>query len=139
MSGRKYFVLALVVLFSTFGNVLMSRGMRDVGHISIHNWSRVFSALFNPWVAAGTLLLVGFLAAYMSALSWADLTYVLPATSLGYVLVALLGQFVLAEHISVTRWFGIALVTVGVGFVAGGRVHTSTSERRQIAEGRASE
>ena len=137
MNARKYFVLALVVLFGTFGNVLMSRGMHDVGQISIHNLGHTFFALFNPWVAAGTALLICFLATYMSALSWADLTYVLPATSLSYVLVALLGQFMLGERIDLTRWLGIVLVTLGVGFVAGGRSHTSQSERQQIAGRRA--
>jgi drug/metabolite transporter (DMT)-like permease len=56
----------------------------------------------------------------MTALSWADLTYVLPATSLGYVLLALVARFVLHEHVSPLRWLGIALITGGVGFVAGG-------------------
>ncbi len=56
----------------------------------------------------------------MTALSWADLTYVLPATSLGYVLLALVAKFLLHEHISLLRWLGIALITGGVGFVAGG-------------------
>ncbi|MGC2271743.1 MAG: hypothetical protein WA539_07145, partial [Candidatus Sulfotelmatobacter sp.] len=66
------------------------------------------------------LLLLAFFATYMTALSWADLTYVLPATSLGYVLLALVARFVLHEHVSPLRWLGIALITGGVGFVAGG-------------------
>ena len=57
----------------------------------------------------------------MNALSWADLTYVLPATSLGYVLLALVAKFALHEQISLLRWIGIALISGGVGFVAGGR------------------
>jgi uncharacterized membrane protein len=137
VSPRKYFVLALVVLFGTLGNVLLSRGMQSVGQISIHNLGSTFFALFNPWVALGTILLIGFLATYMAALSWADLTFVLPATAVSYVLVALLGQFFLGEHINLTRWLGIVLVTVGVGFVAGGKTHTSLRERQQIAEKRA--
>jgi drug/metabolite transporter (DMT)-like permease len=56
----------------------------------------------------------------MTALSWADLTYVLPATSFGYVLLALVARFVLHEHVSPLRWLGIALITGGVGFIAGG-------------------
>jgi len=56
----------------------------------------------------------------MTALSWADLTYVLPATSLGYVLLALVARFLLHEHVSPLRWLGIALITGGVGFIAGG-------------------
>jgi len=63
---------------------------------------------------------MAFFATYMTALSWADLTYVLPATSLGYVLLAMVARFVLHEHVSTLRWFGIALITSGVGFIAGG-------------------
>ena len=65
-------------------------------------------------------MLLAFFACYMSALSWADLTYVLPATSLGYVLVALIAHFGFHEEISPTRWLGIALIAAGVGFVAAG-------------------
>jgi drug/metabolite transporter (DMT)-like permease len=84
------------------------------------------------------------MAAYMTALSWADLTYVLPATALGYVLVALMGEFLMpmlgaaGENISGTRWAGILLITAGVGFVAGGRPHTPKRERQEIAEERSS-
>ena len=77
-------------------------------------------AVLNPWVAVGILLLLAFFATYMTALSWADLTYVLPATSLGYVMLALVARFVLHEHVSPLRWLGIALITGGVGFIAGG-------------------
>jgi drug/metabolite transporter (DMT)-like permease len=61
----------------------------------------------------------------MNALSWADLTYVLPATSLGYVLLALVAKFALHEEVSPLRWLGIALISGGVGFVAGGPALTS--------------
>ncbi len=128
-------VLGLVTVLGATGDVLLSRGMKDLGNISLNNWPHAITALFNPWVALGTLLLVGFLAGYTSALSWADLTYVLPATSLGYVLVALLSLFFLGEHITLTRWLGILLVTAGVGFVAGGPSYTSKGERERIAAG----
>ena len=78
------------------------------------------SAVFTPWVAAGIALLIGFFASYLTALSWADLTFVLPATAFGNVIVALLSRFWLNEPISAYRWAGIALITIGVGFVAQG-------------------
>jgi drug/metabolite transporter (DMT)-like permease len=56
----------------------------------------------------------------MTALSWADLTYVLPATSLGYVLLALIAKFFLHEQVTATRWLGIGLISAGVGFVTQG-------------------
>jgi drug/metabolite transporter (DMT)-like permease len=119
---RKYLVLAGITVFSTAGDSLLARGMRDVGNVdvSLHNFTGLLLAVLNPWVAAGILLLLAFFSCYMSALSWADLTFVLPATSLAYVLVALVGHFRLHEDISPTRWLGIALIAGGVGFVAAG-------------------
>lgn len=99
---------------------MLSHGMKQVGNVSIHHLQSVVLAVLNPWVAVGILLLLAFFASYMNALSWADLTYVLPATSLGYVLLALVAKFALHEQISWLRWLGIALISGGVGFVAGG-------------------
>jgi len=62
-------------------------------------------------------LLIVWLLSHMALLSWADLSYVLPVTSVAYVLVALVGRFVLHEHVSLTRWAGIALIMIGVMLV----------------------
>ena len=94
--------------------------MKQVGNVSLEHISGLLLAIANPWVALGILLLLGFFACYTMALSWADLTYVLPASSLGYVLLALIARFALHEHVTVTRWLGIALVSSGVGFVTQG-------------------
>ncbi len=107
-------------MFASAGDALLSHGMKQIGNISLHHLQSVIFALANPWVVAGILLLLAFFASYATALSWADLTYVLPATSLGYVLLALVARFALHEHVSPLRWAGIALITGGVGFVAGG-------------------
>ncbi len=120
MNFRKYLVLAGVTVFAASGDSMLSHGMKQTGSISLNHLQSVIFAILNPWVAVGILLLLAFFATYMTALSWADLTYVLPATSLGYVLLALVARFVLHEHVSPMRWFGIALITGGVGFVAGG-------------------
>lgn len=120
MTFRKYLVLAGVTVFSTLGDSLLARGMKQVGGVSLHNLSGLLFAILNPWVAVGILLLLAFFASYTSALSWADLTYVLPATSLGYVLVALIAHTAFHEEISLTRWLGIACIAAGVGIVAAG-------------------
>ena len=132
MSFRKYMVLVGVAVFSTAGDSLLARGMKDLGGVSLHNLSSLILAILNPWVAGGILLLLAFFASYMSALSWADLTYVLPATSLGYVLVALAARFGFHEAISPTRWLGIALITAGVGFVAAGPSHTTSHKQAAL-------
>jgi drug/metabolite transporter (DMT)-like permease len=123
---RKYLVLAGITICGTAGDSLLNRGMKQLGSISLHNLSGLLLAILNPWVTAGILLLLGFFACYMSALSWADLTYVLPATSLGYVLVAFIARYSFHEVISPTRWLGIALIAAGVGFVAAGPSVTTT-------------
>lgn len=120
MSFRKVATLAGVVLFGSFGDVSLARGMRSAPPVEITNLGALISALANPWVIVGILLLLGFFSAYLSALSFADLTFVLPATSIGYVIMALLGRFFLHEHVSLSRWTGVALITMGVGFVARG-------------------
>jgi drug/metabolite transporter (DMT)-like permease len=122
---RKYLVLVGVTVFGAAGDSLLSHGMKQAGNISLHHLSTLFVAMLNPWVAVGILLLLAFFASYMNALSWADLTYVLPATSLGYVLLALVAKFALHEQVSPLRWVGIALISCGVGFVAGGEALTS--------------
>ena len=104
---------------------MLSHGMKQTGNISIHHLQGVILAILNPWVAVGIVLLLAFFASYMNALSWADLTYVLPATSLGYVLLALVAKFALHEQVSPMRWLGIALISGGVGFVAGGPALTA--------------
>jgi drug/metabolite transporter (DMT)-like permease len=125
MTLRKYLVLIGVIVFSSFGDVFLSRGMKQVGEISAHNFHSLFSALLNPWVVSGIFLLIFFFVTYLSALSWADLTYVLPATAIGYVIMALLARFFLHEQVSALRWLGIVFITAGVGFVAGGPVITA--------------
>jgi len=126
---RKYIVLAGVTLFAAGGDSLLSHGMKQLGSISLNHLQGVIFAILNPWVAAGIILLLAFFASYMTALSWADLTYVLPATSLGYVLLALVAKFALHEQVSPMRWAGIALIAGGVGFVAGGPSLTSRTPR----------
>jgi uncharacterized membrane protein len=137
MNLRKYLVLAGVTVFAAAGDSMLSHGMKQIGSISVNYLQGVIFAVLNPWVAVGILLLLAFFATYMTALSWADLTYVLPATSLGYVLLALVARFVLHEHVSPLRWLGIILITGGVGFVAGGpslTEHHSAQARAERAE-----
>jgi drug/metabolite transporter (DMT)-like permease len=124
LNFRKVLVLLSVAVFAAIGNAMLARGMRDVGAIDIHHATHVFSSLANPWVILGILFLMGFMWTYMTALSFADLTYVLPATAISYVIMALISIFWLHEHVSVQRWGGIALIVAGVGLVAGGPSRT---------------
>jgi len=129
---RKYLVLVGITVFSTLGDSLLARGMKDLGGASLHNIPGLLLAVLNPFVGVGIILLIAFFASYMSALSWADLTFVLPATSFSYVLVAVIARIRFHEEISPTRWLGIALISAGVGFVAAGPSSTTHHEREAL-------
>jgi drug/metabolite transporter (DMT)-like permease len=124
LSPRQYFILGLVAVCAPLGETCLSRGMTGLPSITLAHPASLLpsliAAVFTPWVAIGIVLLIGFFASYLTALSWADLTFVLPATALGNMLVEMLARFWLHENISLQRWVGVTLITVGVAFVAQG-------------------
>jgi len=120
LSPRQYTILALVAICAPLGDTCLSRGMTTLPTISLGHPASLIAAVFTPWIAVGIALLIGFFASYLTALSWADLTFVLPATAFGNILVEMLARFWLHETISWQRWLGVILITVGVGFVAQG-------------------
>jgi drug/metabolite transporter (DMT)-like permease len=105
-----------VVLLNAAGNLLMAWGMKHIPDIS---WSPVsyLRAIFNPFVAAGTALLILWLLTRMALLSWADLSFVLPLTGLGYILNAALGRLFLNESITAAHWLGTLFVFAGTAMV----------------------
>lgn len=133
MTPRRYLILATVALTSALGDTLLDVGMKQTGPVSLHHLSTLLLALKIPWIWAGIVLLLGFFASYLTALSWADVTFVLPATSLAYVVVALLSRFWLHEHITPSRWAGIFCIVAGVGFVTRGPAYTESALAHQKA------
>ena len=127
----QYLILIAVMLTASIGDTLLSRGMAQIGPVDPHHLGLLWHALFNPFVISGIVLLIGFFASYMTALSWADLTFVMPATAFSYVVLALLSRFWLHEHLSGYRWTGIVLIVCAVGFVAGGPSRTESPEEEQ--------
>lgn len=135
LKPNQYLILGLVSLTAPLGDTCLSRGMTHMPAITLAHPGTLIAAVFTPWIAVGIALLIGFFASYLTALSWADLTYVLPATAFGNVIVALLSKFWLQEPISLGRWAGIVLITIGVGFVAQGPSLTELPAKlEQMAE-----
>src|ERR1041385_1172465 len=108
----------VVVLSNAFGDFFMKRGLPSTAVLNTP--LEYVTMLFQPWVTLGVLLLVVWQLSRMALLSWADLSYVLPVTSIGYVIVALIGRIFLHESISLARWTGIGLIMLGVALVSGG-------------------
>ena len=106
----------VVVLSNVLGNFFLKRGMPA----DLPTPLAYIAALFQPWAALGVVLLITWMLSRMTLLSWADLSYVMPVTSVGYVLVAVEGKLLLHEEISLKRWAGIVLIMAGVALVGGG-------------------
>ena len=125
---KTWICATVVVLSNVFGNFFLKKGMpADLPT----PWSYI-TVLFQPWVALGVLLLILWMLSRMTLLSWADLSYVLPVTAVGYVLVAIVGRVFLEEQISTKRWAGILLIMAGVALVSLAtppRTHTPESPR----------
>ncbi len=113
----KTWICAVLVVFSNvFGNFFLKLGMPA----ELPTPLAYIAVLFRPWVALGVGLLILWMLSRMALLSWADLSYVLPVTAIGYVLVAFVGKIFLNEAITATRWAGITLIVAGVALVSGG-------------------
>ena len=124
LAPSQYAVLIAIMFTASVGDSLLAKGMGQLGPVDAQHLGRLWHALFNPYVDAGIVLLIGFFASYMTALSWADLTFVMPATAFGNVVIALLSHFFLHEHLSVYRWIGVGMITCAVGFVANSPTRT---------------
>jgi drug/metabolite transporter (DMT)-like permease len=107
-----------MVIAGPLGNVLLSKGMKQAGRLTVwpppqvlHTALRVFDTS-SIWLGVASLLT--FFLANVLVLSWADYSYVQPASSAGYGVAALLGYFMLGEPVSPLRWLGIAIICLGV-------------------------
>ncbi len=98
LSPRQYLILGLVAVCAPLGDSCLARGMTAIPAISLAHPGALIAAVFTPWIALGIALLIGFFASYLTALSWADLTFVLPATAFGNVIVALLRALLAARN-----------------------------------------
>jgi drug/metabolite transporter (DMT)-like permease len=114
---RKTQLFAVIsILSNVAGNSALTYGMQQLGPIG-NTPVDLIAALFHPWVALGVTMLIVWTFAHMALLSWADLSYVMPVTSIGYVVTAFSGKFFLGETVSPMRWAGIVLITAGVTLV----------------------
>jgi|SRR5271170_4351365 drug/metabolite transporter (DMT)-like permease len=129
---KTYCMLLIMVLFAPLGNVLLGKGMRSVG--SAVSWTpsqlpHILSlVLKSGYIWLGIASLLTFFVAYMLILSWADFSYVQPASSITLLVVALLGYFYLGERISPLHWAGIVIICLGV-FVVGNTPPRTTEAR----------
>jgi len=115
-------VIIIAALSAAIGESLLSFGMKKFGPVSTSDPSHwlmlIFSVIKNPYVFLGVVFLAVFFFLYLAALSWADLSYVLPLTALSYLFAALLAKFFLKEDVTWLRWAGTIVIVLGIVLVA---------------------
>jgi uncharacterized membrane protein len=114
-------VLIAAVLGGT-GHVFLAKGMRPVGDLTEASSDRlggmVTRAISNPWLILGVVLQAGFFFIYLTLLTRADVSLVLPLTAVDYIVVAVLAQYMLGEIVTPVRWIGMGLIVSGVGLLS---------------------
>jgi drug/metabolite transporter (DMT)-like permease len=119
---KTWILLILMVTFGPLGDIFLGKGMRQLGSTPgvrpgqlVHFFVRAFE---SPLVWLGIASLLSFFIAYLLVLSFADYSYVQPASSFAYAIVAFLGYFVLGEVITPIRWLGVLVISLGVFLVS---------------------
>jgi drug/metabolite transporter (DMT)-like permease len=125
--------IAFIVISNSIGNLLLAIGTKQLPAFDPGAMLPYTSmALVNGWIIAGVALLALWMYAQLTMLTWSDLSYVIPVTASGYILTAILGVLVLNEGVSLTRWFGIGLISLGVLLVS--ETAPKTSHKRTSHE-----
>src|ERR1700746_66074 len=128
-------ILAMVVCANA-GDLLLKRGMTQIGAVEISAPGlrhALFLTIANRNIWIGIVFLTGFMLSYMTVLSWADYSYVMPAGAFGYALLTLLAVVFLHENVSPRRWIGVVLICVGVLLVGQTRPRTTEVVAREVA------
>lgn len=121
-------VLAMVVCANA-GDLLLKRGMTDIGAVGVSGSGLAHAfrlTVTNPTIWLGILFLLGFMICYMTVLSWADYSYVMPAGAFGYAILTFLAVIFLHESVSPRRWIGVIMICIGVMLV--GQTKPRTTE-----------
>lgn len=114
--------IVLIVVSNAAGDIFISRGMKKVGEVSSMSpgvllrvaWRAVTDRDF----LLGVLCLAVSFFSFLAVLSWADMSFVVPATSIVYAVTVFGAWWVLKEEICASRWAGTILICVGVALVS---------------------
>ncbi|HXX15896.1 MAG TPA: hypothetical protein VEJ47_13420 [Candidatus Eremiobacteraceae bacterium] len=126
-------VVLVMVVCANIGDLMLKLGMVQIGavHISVSGvWRALLSTIHNGTIWLGILFLIGFTLTYMTAVSWADYSYVMPVGAFGYAIQTMLAVVVLREAVTAQRWVGVVLIVTGVLLV--GQTHPSTTSTKPV-------
>ena len=130
-------VLFVAICAQTLGDVYLTKGMKSIGEVNTLDPAELFNiglqVFMTPMIWKGVILLGVFFGLYLAALSWADLSFVLPVTSFGYAMNAMMAWQVIGEHVSTTRWLGTLIICFGVAVVSRTEQKTTLPEPGGVA------
>ena len=122
-------LILISIVLGPLGNVFLGKGMKGVGPVRAITLSDLLSlaarVLTSGYIWLGIACLLTFFIVHMLLLTWADYSYVQPATSLSYLFITVLSYFVLGEAISPARWLGVTVICLGV-FIVGSTAPSTT-------------
>jgi uncharacterized membrane protein len=128
-------MLVISIILGPLGNVFLGKGMKGVGALNFgkrFNLIPILIQIFSsPYIWLGISCLIGFFIVHMLLLTWADYSYVQPATSLSYASITILSYFILGEVISPLRLLGVLVICSGVFIV--GLTHPNTTGATHLA------
>jgi multidrug transporter EmrE-like cation transporter len=110
----------LLLLFSVFsastGQVLFKKGVLMTGEVTLKNSvvGELLKLVFQPAVFSGLILYGVSTILWLLALSKTTLNFAYPFTALTFALVMLSSKVIFLEHIPTLRYFGIALICMGI-------------------------
>lgn len=128
---KTLFMVLLMVVSANLGDLMLKRGMLQIGEVELSAAGllrALLSTAHNGTIWLGIFFLIGFTLCYMTVVSWADYSYVMPAGAAGYALQTLLAVVLLHEAVSGRRWMGVVLIVVGVLLV--GQTHPVTTNQK---------
>lgn len=122
MNLQTAIMVIIIVLTNAVGEVSIAKGMRQIGEISTLHVGELLKiawrVLTNKFFALGLALMTLNFFVFLALLSSADLSLVVPATSLGFVIKTFAAKIFLKERISRERLIGTLLVCVGVALIS---------------------
>jgi uncharacterized membrane protein len=126
MSTKTVLALVCMILVGTLGDVLISKGMKQVGEITSAHPAALLRAgtraVQNPIFVAGVVAQALYFWTFSAVLSWTDVSVVVPIGALSHVLTAFIAQHALGEHVTLQRWAGTILIVIGITLVARSQV-----------------
>jgi drug/metabolite transporter (DMT)-like permease len=115
-------ILIVALVLEAVGVVFLSAGLKEMGEMKAVSATEigrlVKRGVTNGKLLLGVLLETIFFLCLLVLLKQNDVSLIWPLTSLGFVLTALSAKFLLHEHVTGTRWLGVALIVLGAALVS---------------------